>query len=72
MYCIKKIDDIVKSISKNIQGGNKFFDMLDLIIKDPKNLDLTLSLYVQSKKTQKSLASVMNLLNILLKNSKKV
>ena len=45
--------------SESIRIGDRVFKMEDY-------------LYVQSKKTQKSLASVMNLLNILLKNSKKV
>lgn len=41
----QKIDNIVKSISKNTQGGNTFFDQIDKSIKNPKNLDITLDLF---------------------------
>jgi len=45
MNSTKKIDNIVKSISKTTKGGNTFFDQIDLSIKNPKNLDLTLDLF---------------------------
>jgi len=45
MNSTEKIDKIVKSISKTTQGGNTFFDQIDLSIKNPKNLDLTLDLF---------------------------
>ena len=45
MNYIKKIDNIVKSISKNTKGGNTFFDQIDASIKNPKNIDLTMDLF---------------------------
>lgn len=45
MDIIKRIDNIVKDISKTTPGGNIFFDELDSRIKTPKNLDIIVKLF---------------------------
>ena len=41
----QKINNIVDSILQKVSGGEKFFDMLDDEIKNPKNIDITISLF---------------------------
>lgn len=41
----KKINNIVNNIIDKVPGGDKFFDMLDDEIKDPKNIDITIALF---------------------------
>ena len=45
MDVIKKIDNIVKSISSTDSGGNTFFDRLDSEMKDPKNKFIIIKLF---------------------------
>lgn len=45
MNIIKRIDTIVKDISKTTPGGNLFFDKLDSEIKKPKNIDIIVKLF---------------------------
>ena len=45
MNIIKRIDTIVKDISKTTPGGNIFFDKLDSEIKKPKNIDIIVKLF---------------------------
>jgi hypothetical protein len=45
MNIIKRIDTIVKDISKTTPGGNIFFDKLDSEIKKPKNIDIIINLF---------------------------
>ncbi len=45
MNIIKRIDNIVKDISKTTPGGNIFFDKLDSEIKKSKNLDIIVKLF---------------------------
>lgn len=45
MNIIKRIDTIVKDISKTTPGGNIFFDKLDSEIKKPKNIDIIIKLF---------------------------
>lgn len=45
MNIIKRIDNIVKDISKTTPGGNIFFDKLDSEIKKPKNIDIIVKLF---------------------------
>ena len=40
-----KIDKIVKSASKSISGGHKFFDQIDHAMKQPENEDIILALF---------------------------
>jgi len=42
---VNKIDKIVKSASKNIAGGHKFFDQIDHAMKQPENEDIVLALF---------------------------
>ena len=45
MKIAHKIDSIVKSISSEIPGGNKFFDKIDDAIKKNENQDIILELF---------------------------
>jgi hypothetical protein len=45
MNIIKRIDTIVKDISKTTPGGNLFFDKLDSEIKKTKNIDIIVKLF---------------------------
>lgn len=45
MNIIKRIDTIVKDISKTTPGGNIFFDKLDSEIKKTKNIDIIINLF---------------------------
>ncbi len=41
----QKIDTIVDNILQKVSGGDKFFDMLDDEIKNPKNIDVIITLF---------------------------
>ena len=41
----EKLNNIVEDILHQEGGGEQFFDRIDDVIKDPKNLDITLSLF---------------------------
>lgn len=45
MNVIKKIDNIVKSISDTTSVGNTFFDRLDSQMKNPQNKDIIIKLF---------------------------
>lgn len=45
MNIIKRIDNIVKNISKTTRGGNVFFDKLDSEIKKSENIDIIVKLF---------------------------
>jgi hypothetical protein len=45
MNIAKRIDQLVKEISIKTPGGNRFFDEIDSIIKNPKNLYIILHLF---------------------------
>jgi hypothetical protein len=41
----EKLNNIVEDILNQVGGGEEFFDRIDGAIQDPKNLDITLSLF---------------------------